>query len=92
LTPSRLGPLHGPECLAFSPDAQWLFASKEDGETVGWNLPLIRQELVKLGLDWTDPARRRRFSHRTAGAGWWVYTASRLMCLRNPEAAPSSKR
>ena len=33
---------------------QWLLAAKDDGETVAWNIPVIRRELAKLGLDWED--------------------------------------
>ena len=29
-------------------------AAKNDGETVAWNIPVIRRELAKLGLDWED--------------------------------------
>jgi signal transduction histidine kinase len=40
--------------LAFSSDSRWLLAAKQNGEVVGWDLPVIRAELSKLGLDWND--------------------------------------
>lgn len=55
LSPPVLGQIVGPKALAFSPDGQWLLAAKHDGETVTWNLPLVRTELAKLGLNWQDP-------------------------------------
>jgi signal transduction histidine kinase len=38
--------------LAFSSDGRWLVMAKQDGEIVAWDLPVIRAELAKLGLDW----------------------------------------
>ena len=38
--------------LAFSGDARWLVAARNDGDIVAWELPVIRSELAKLGLDW----------------------------------------
>ncbi|HKX60896.1 MAG TPA: WD40 repeat domain-containing serine/threonine protein kinase [Verrucomicrobiae bacterium] len=54
LSPQHLAPIRGGRALTFSPDGQWLLAAKDDGETVAWNIPVIRQELAKLGLDWKD--------------------------------------
>ena len=54
LSPPNLAPIMGGKALEFSPDGQWLLAVKNDGETVAWNLPVIRHELAKLGLDWED--------------------------------------
>jgi len=54
LSPPGFGQILGGQALTFSRDGQWLLAAKDDGETVGWNLPVIRAELAKLGLDWQD--------------------------------------
>ena len=54
LSPPNPAPIMGGHALTFSPDGQWLLAAKNDGETVAWNLPVIRTELAKLGLDWKD--------------------------------------
>ncbi len=54
LSPPNLARIGGGEALKFSADGQWLLATKDDGETVAWNLPVIRRELAKLGLDWED--------------------------------------
>jgi WD40 repeat protein len=52
LSPPHLAPIKGGRALTFSPDGQRLLAAKDDGETVEWNILLIRRELAKLGLDW----------------------------------------
>ncbi len=54
LSPPNPAQIFGGKALEFSPDGQWLLAAKHDGETVAWNLPVIRRELAKLGLDWED--------------------------------------
>ncbi len=54
LSPPNLGLIVGNTALRFSPDGQWLLAAKDDGETVAWNIPILRGELAKLGLDWED--------------------------------------
>ena len=54
LSPPNPAQIIGSHSLASSPDGQWLIAAKDDGETIAWDLPLIRCELDKLGLDWTD--------------------------------------
>ena len=54
LSPPNPAPIVGGRALAFSPDGQWLLAAKEDGESVAWNIPVIRSELAKLGLYWQD--------------------------------------
>ena len=54
LSPPNPAQIIGNHSLAFSPDGQWLIAAKDDGETIAWDLPLIRCELDKLGLDWKD--------------------------------------
>lgn len=38
--------------LAFSPDSGTLVTGSADGTVKLWNLPFIRRELAKLGLDW----------------------------------------
>ena len=45
-----LSPLHS----ASRDPSPRLQAAKHDGETIAWNLPVIRRELAKLGLDWED--------------------------------------
>ena len=54
LSPPNLAQIVGGKALEFSPDGQWLLAAKNDGETVAWNIPVIRRELAKLGLDWEE--------------------------------------
>ncbi len=54
LSPPNPAQIIGNHSLAFSPDGQWLLAAKDDGETIAWDIPLIRCELDKLQLDWTD--------------------------------------
>ena len=53
LSPPNPAPIKGAEALNFSPNGQWLLAARDDGETVAWNLPAVRGELRKLGLDWS---------------------------------------
>ncbi len=53
LSPPHLAPISDGKALTFSPDGQWLLAAKHDGETVAWNIPSLRGELAKLGLDWS---------------------------------------
>jgi WD40 repeat protein len=38
----------------FSPDATRLAAASANGEVHIWNLPLIRQQLAAMGLDWSN--------------------------------------
>jgi signal transduction histidine kinase len=38
--------------LEFSHDGQRLALAKENGEVVAWNLPVVRNELAAMGLDW----------------------------------------
>ena len=42
--------------LAWSPNRELLAASFSDGSLVVWNIPRIREQLAKIGLDWQDPA------------------------------------
>ncbi len=49
--PAWIGNFHG---LEFSADGRRLLAAKGDGEVVAWDLPVIRAELAKLGLDWDE--------------------------------------
>jgi len=62
LSPPNLARIGGGEALKFSADGQWLLATKDDGETIAWNLPEIRRELAKLGLDWENRQRPVLFS------------------------------
>jgi WD40 repeat protein len=39
--------------LAVSPDGSLLVSGARDGAVRVWNIPWIRAELRKLGLDWT---------------------------------------
>jgi signal transduction histidine kinase len=48
--------INGHRGLAFTEDGRHLVAAKEDGEVVAWNLPVVRQELATVGLDWGAPA------------------------------------
>jgi serine/threonine protein kinase/WD40 repeat protein len=41
--------------LAWSRDRERLAVSHSDGTLVIWNIPEIRAELAKIGLDWQDP-------------------------------------
>jgi WD40 repeat protein len=38
--------------LTFSPDGKLLVSGADDGAVRVWDLPWIRGELAKLGLDW----------------------------------------
>lgn len=40
--------------LKFTRDGQWLALARNDGKTIAWNLPILRTEIAKLGLDWKD--------------------------------------
>lgn len=40
--------------LTFSSDNRWLVLAKQDGDIVAWDLPIVRAELAKLGLDWSS--------------------------------------
>lgn len=40
--------------MTFSPDGKLLVSGARDGTLRVWNLPWIRSELAKLGLDWSD--------------------------------------
>lgn len=40
--------------LGFSPDGRFLRAVRGDGEVIEWDIPVVRAELTKLGLDWSD--------------------------------------
>jgi cytochrome c len=42
----------GVTVLLFSKDGRTLYSGGQDGTLKLWNLPFIRQELKKLGLDW----------------------------------------
>jgi len=44
----------GGRSLSFSPDGRFLRALRQDGEVVEWDLPVVRAELAKLGLDWGE--------------------------------------
>ena len=46
LSPPHLAPISDGKALTFSPDGQWLLAAKHDGETVAWNIPSLRGELM----------------------------------------------
>jgi len=41
--------------LAWSPNRERLAASYSDGTLAIWNIPEIRAQLAKIGLDWRDP-------------------------------------
>src|SRR5439155_16526397 len=51
-SPPFPGQIIGAHGLTFSGDGQWLVAAKDDGEVIGWELPVVRAELAKVGLDW----------------------------------------
>ena len=55
LSPPNPAPLVGSATLKFSADGRWLMAARNDGETIAWDLPVIRNELAKLGLNWSLP-------------------------------------
>ncbi len=38
--------------LALSPDGRTLVSGSSEGAVRLWNLPMIRQELTALGLEW----------------------------------------
>ncbi|HKQ39277.1 MAG TPA: ATP-binding protein [Verrucomicrobiae bacterium] len=60
-------PITGGCGLAFSSDARWLIAARNDGDIVAWELPKIRTELAKVGLDWGNE-NRLKAALRTASA------------------------
>ena len=47
-------PISGLRGLAFTGDLRWLLAAPQDGDIVAWELPVVRAELAKLGLDWAN--------------------------------------
>ena len=53
LSPANLVPIRGGQALTFSPGGQWLLVARHEGEAVAWNIPSLRRELAKLGLDWS---------------------------------------
>ena len=57
-TPPSGSPIGG-RSLAFSPDGRFLRVLLQDGDLVEWDIPVMRAELAKLGLDWET-------SHRVA--------------------------
>ncbi|MFN0068069.1 MAG: WD40 repeat domain-containing serine/threonine protein kinase [Limisphaerales bacterium] len=65
-------PILGKEALKFSVDGQWLLAAKNDGETVAWNLPVVRAELGRLNLDWNlrEAAAGEAAEENGAGRGF----------------------
>ena len=72
LSPPRPGAILEQKSLNFSPDGRWLLAAKNDGETVAWDLPLIRAELGNLGLDWklSDSAPDKAGQAPAPGRAW----------------------
>ena len=44
-------PVCGGQSLSFSPEGRWLRVLRLDGEVVEWDIPVVRAELAKLGLD-----------------------------------------
>jgi serine/threonine protein kinase/WD40 repeat protein len=89
LSPSSPGPILEKETLKFSPDGQWLLAAKSDGETVGWNLPVVRDELRKLNLDWdlADAAENRSVKN-DGGQGTIYFTGLFERPPRDPATPP----
>jgi signal transduction histidine kinase len=52
--PLHATPIDGVQSLGFSSDGRFLRAVRRDGEVVEWDLPIVRAELAKLGLNWSD--------------------------------------
>ena len=78
LSPPFPAQIQGVSGLAFSADGHELFAAKQDGEVVSWDLPVLRNELATLGLDWDTPevAAPVAARHRTpARLSIWVPAA-----------------
>jgi signal transduction histidine kinase/WD40 repeat protein len=47
-------PIEGGRSLEFSPDGRFLRALRQGGEVIEWDIPVVRGELAKLGLDWNE--------------------------------------
>jgi WD40 repeat protein/predicted Ser/Thr protein kinase len=56
----------GMPTLAFSPDGNHLAIHVADGAVVSWNIPALRDELGKRGMDWKTPARAAERSRSRA--------------------------
>ena len=50
--PSELAGMQG---IQFSKDGRSMIAARQDGQVVAWDLPVIRAELARIGLDWDGP-------------------------------------
>jgi signal transduction histidine kinase len=48
----------GVDSLGFSPDGRFLRALRRDGELIEWDIPVVRAELARIGLDWSEPTPR----------------------------------
>lgn len=66
LSPPDPVPITGGSGLAFSSNARWLIAARNDGDLVAWELPAIRTELAKLGLDWGAQVIRNPLAGRAS--------------------------
>ena len=47
-------PIEGGRSLEFSPDGNFLRALRQGGEVLEWDIPVVRAELAKIGLDWSQ--------------------------------------
>lgn len=82
-------PILGKEALKLSVDGQWLLAAKNDGETVAWNLPVLRAELGKLNLDWNLREAAAGEAEEETGAGQgFDYSALISHPPRDPATPP----
>jgi signal transduction histidine kinase len=83
----------GVHSLGFSPDGRLLRALRRDGELVEWDIPVVRAELAKLGLDWSEATHAG--VHPSPGAETSVGTASSELAqtrVQSGDPAPGDGR
>jgi len=62
-------PIEGGRSLEFSPDGRFLRALRQGGEVIEWDIPVVRAELAKLGLDWGKATRAPALAHEVMESG-----------------------
>jgi signal transduction histidine kinase len=53
-SPPHPGQVGASRSITFSRNGRWLVVGKQDGEVVAWDLPVVRAELARLGLNWGE--------------------------------------